>query len=174
MRTIIAIIAILALTQSVLSASCKVSRSCPLYKQCDPAWGNNRLGDSSTICKVGCLMSAVAMGMAGAGKNINGARPTPATLNQFLLANKGYTGIGYMWRAVERFGMVWEGWSNNKAVINAALCANKIVILHVNGGRHWVLATGFTDNVYQVQDAGYNRGTYTAGEVVSSGIYRLT
>ena len=42
------------------------------FNQCDPAWGGNQLGSSSTICRVGCAMCSVAAGLALKGKTING------------------------------------------------------------------------------------------------------
>lgn len=58
----------------------------------------NHLGSSSTICKVGCLMSSVSMAMAGLGKQIDGHSVTPAVLNSFLKAHGGYSGNSYMWK----------------------------------------------------------------------------
>jgi len=46
-------------------SNCKVRFNPPLYKQCDSRWGSDRLGKDSTICKVGCLMTSVAMAMNG-------------------------------------------------------------------------------------------------------------
>ena len=61
---------------AVLIVAC-LSRSYPLYKQCDARWANDQLGTSSnTICKAGCLMSSAAMALAGHGHDYN-----PKTLN---------------------------------------------------------------------------------------------
>ena len=84
MKIYVLLILSAAIASSVLSAGCIINRSCPVYDQCDSIWGSNKLGSSSTICKVGCLMSSVASGMAGAGKTINGKKATPATLNMIL------------------------------------------------------------------------------------------
>lgn len=35
-----------------VGAGCKAPFTAPLYKQCDSRWGNDKLGSSSTICKV--------------------------------------------------------------------------------------------------------------------------
>lgn len=65
-----------------------ISRNYPLYKQCDPKWGNQQIGTSSkTICQVGCLMSSVAMALSGVGHNYN-----PSTLNSWLKGHGGYVG----------------------------------------------------------------------------------
>lgn len=58
----------------------------PMYKQCDSAWANDKLGTSSkTICQAGCLMSSAAMALTGFGKSYN-----PHTLNIWLNNNGGY------------------------------------------------------------------------------------
>lgn len=56
------------------------TRTYPVYTQCNPAWANQQLGTSSqTICQGGSLITAVAMALAGIGKNYN-----PGTLNTWL------------------------------------------------------------------------------------------
>lgn len=76
----------------------------PLFKQCNSSWGGD-LMEHQTICqvrrqlcccsltlgKVGCLMSSVAMALAGHAIPIGHKLATPATLNEFLRANHGYT-----------------------------------------------------------------------------------
>ena len=156
-----------------LSAACTIKRSNPLYKQCDGKWGSNGLGSSSTICKVGCLMSSVAMGMAGAGKTINGQTATPQTLNSYLKGHGGYQGNLFVWGAVEKFGLKYEGQTSNKSTIRSNICANKVVILNVKNGGHWVLATGFDGETFKVNDPGATRYTYPSGEVVRAAAYRL-
>ena len=165
---------IAVLVAGALSASCKVNRNSPVYKQCDSNWGSDRLGSSSTICKVGCLMSSVASGLAGAGKKINGNTPTPKNLNAFLKSNGGYSGNLFIWGAVERFGVKYEGQPSSKDAVRSAICANKIVILNVNNGGHWVLATAFNGDTFTVNDSGYSRTTYNAGDFRVAGIYRLS
>ncbi|KAL9646478.1 hypothetical protein ABK040_006473 [Willaertia magna] len=143
--------------------SCDQSRyNYPLFKQCDSRWGGNRLGSSSTICKVGCLMTSVCSALNGRGK----ASYTPATFNSFLLNNGGYTGNLFIWGSVARFGFSYLGQTSDKATIRNWLCGNKVVILNVNGGGHWVLAKSYANGVYQVNDSGYNRSSYSEGEVV--------
>src|ERR1700733_9103864 len=81
-------------------------RTYPLYKQCDSRWGSEGLGTSSnTICKAGCAMSSVAMGLAGIGKNYN-----PGTLNTWLKGNGGYvSGDLLVWGAVGKIGLTFKG-----------------------------------------------------------------
>ncbi len=152
---------------------CRIGRNFPLYKQCGQSWSNDRLGSSSTICAVGCLMTSVSSGMAGFGKSISGQTPNPRNLNSFLRSNGGYSGNLFVWGAVSRFGLSYEGQTSDHNAIKRAICANKIVVLNVNGGGHWVLATGYDGSTYFVNDSGYSRSSYTQGQVVRAGIYRV-
>lgn len=53
----------------------------PLFKQCDPEWGNHILGTSNeTICKAGGLVSSVAMALNGATSH----KFNPGSLNTWL------------------------------------------------------------------------------------------
>ena len=72
-------------------------------QQFDSRWAGNRLGSSSTIGKVGCLMTSVSMAMNSLGKKIDGQSVTPAVLNSFLRAHGGYSGNSYVWGAISRF-----------------------------------------------------------------------
>ena len=79
-----------------------LGRTYPMYKQCDARWANEQLGTSSnTICKAGCAMSSLAMGLAGTGHNYN-----PSSLNQWLKGNGGYvSGDLLVWGSVTRLGL---------------------------------------------------------------------
>ena len=156
----------------VLTGGCKINRSAPTYKQCDAKWGSNQLGSSSTICKVGCLMTSVASALDSLGKTINGQTATPATLNDFLKSNGGYQGNLFVWGAVSRFGLSYKGQPTSAADIKNHICANSVVILNVNNGGHWVLATGYDDaSGYSVMDPGYSKSTYGFSEVQRAGVF---
>ena len=163
----------LALVAPVVSQGCTINRSPPVYKQCDPAWGSKKLGSTGTICKIGCLMTSVASGMAGAGKTINGTRTTPDTLNTFLLNNKGYVGNLFSWGAISQFGLKYEGQVSDTATIKKAVCDNKVVVINVKAGGHWVLVNGHTDSTFIVNDSLYNKTTYGFEEASRAGIYKI-
>lgn len=139
-----------------------LARTYPLYKQCDSRWGNEQLGTSSnTICKAGCAMSSVAMGLAGTGHNYN-----PGTLNSWLKANGGYvSGDLIVWSAVGKIGLNFKGKVSN-ANIKANLDANNVVICNVHNGGHWVLATGYSGSNILVNDPGYSTTSYALSEIV--------
>lgn len=57
------------------AVSCISAWNPPLYKQCDPSWGQNQMGvkgngERSNICGEGCAMSSVSMALAGIGVKI--------------------------------------------------------------------------------------------------------
>jgi hypothetical protein len=149
-------------------------RNYPLFKQCDGRWGSDKLGSSSTICKVGCLISSVAMALNGLGKKINGAAPTPKNFNQFLMANRGYQGNLFIWGSVSRFGLSYQGQPTDKNAIKNAVCAGKIVSLNIDGGGHWVLAIGVNSNgSFEILDPGRTRSSVPAAQVLRAGIYNI-
>ena len=86
------------------------ARSYPLYKQCDPKWGNDQLGTSSnTICRAGCLMSSVAMALSGCGISYN-----PQSLNHWLKGHGGYVnGDLFVWASVNSLGLTYKGKIHN-------------------------------------------------------------
>ena len=139
MRAFVYAVVISTLAISALTAGCNIGRSSPVYNQCDPRWGSTQLGSSSTICKVGCLMCSVASALTGLGRKVNQQTPTPEVLNFMLRGNYGYQGNLFVWTAVERYNIKYEGQFESTATIQKALCDKKVVILLVNGGGHWVL-----------------------------------
>lgn len=113
------------------------------------------------------------MALNGLGKKINGQDSNPKTLNAFLLANGGYYGNLFVWGAVSRFGLTYLGQPSNKQEIKNYVCQNYVVILNVNNGGHWVLATGVNGDTFTVNDPGFSRTTYSASEVGVAGVYRV-
>ena len=88
----------LVLSSVSLAVALAAPLSFPLYKQCDPAWGDDEMGvpgpgERDTICHQGCAMTCVAMALAGYGYTLPGqtsALPTPGTLNEWLVTHSGY------------------------------------------------------------------------------------
>jgi hypothetical protein len=155
-----------------LFAVLALSRSYPMYKQCDSQWANDQLGTSSnTICKAGCLMSSVAMALGGIGKAYN-----PKSLNIWLKGHNGYvSGDLFVWGSVSTLGLSYVGKVANSQ-IDASLKAGNIVILNVHNGAHWVLATSMSGSTISVHDPGYSTASYTLSEIVAgnSGLYRVS
>jgi len=145
----------------------------PHYSQGDPQWKGQSLGNSGeSIGAAGCLMSSVASMVAGRGGQVNGAAPNPATMNQWLKSNGGFQGPNFVWDSLKPLGFNFENIvGGNKDTITNALSSGKNVLLHVNNGHHYVLATGVTPTGYTVMDPGYPRTEYSFGEVSEAGIY---
>lgn len=148
------------------------TRYYPTFKQCDAKWRDKSLG-TSTICSIGCLMSSVSMALNGLGKTINGQTSNPETLNAYLKSNGGYQGNLFVWGSVSKLGLKYQGKFSNKSEIASHVCANKVVILNVKNGGHWVLATGVSGDrsTFYVNDPGANRDTFPASEVVQAAVY---
>jgi hypothetical protein len=163
MQTKICLIAMLL----VLAAA----RTYPLYKQCDTRWGSEHLGTSTTtICQAGCLMSSVAMALAGCGHSYN-----PSTLNTWLKGHGGYvSGDEFVWGSVKPLGFAYEGKIANSQ-IGSHLSAGNIVILNVHSGRHWVLATSISGSTVSVHDPGFSTTSYTLSEIVAgqTSVYKV-
>ena len=62
-----------------------------MYSQLDDRWQRVMLGESSTtIGANGCLLCAVASGLADVGATVDGLPPDPPRLNRWLARNRGY------------------------------------------------------------------------------------
>ena len=152
-------IIIILLTIVVLA----LSRDYPLYKQCDPAWGKEQLGTSSTntICSAGCLMSSAAMALSGIGKNFN-----PSTLNTWLKGHGGYvSGDLFVWASINSLGMTFQAKIANSQ-ITSNIQAGNVVIVNVHNGGHWVLVTRVSGSTLYVNDPGYSTSSYEMSQIV--------
>lgn len=130
----------------IVLATCRVY---PAYNQCDPKWKDEKVGTStSTICQAGAMISAVSIGLSGVGINYN-----PSTLNTWLKNNKGYANKSdYNWTAINTLGVTYEGKIPN-TLLKINLDVGYLVIINVNKGAHWVLATGYTGSTISVVDS---------------------
>lgn len=95
----------LILITLILSITLVDSRTYPMFKQCNPQWGNQQYDYSSeTICQAGSLLSSLAMGLAGTGNNFN-----PGILNQWLKKNDGYYSGVILLRSIDSLGYRFVG-----------------------------------------------------------------
>lgn len=154
----------------------------PVYKQCDPRWGNVTMGtDGDTICGVGCLMSSISSALAGTGITVNGATATPLTVDRFLQANGGFvSGTSDLKESViPKINPLRVQWpSDGMHLTNDIPLATikeyldqkvpRIVIANVMQGQHFVLVVGYrSDNdTLVVNDSGFNRNTYSYSQDV--------
>ena len=167
------VILVALIAGGVLAGGCTTSRPVTDYGQCEGYWAQQYLGGDKTVCRAGCLMTSVASAMTSCGKTINGKKADPGVLNDWLKRNGGYSGNMFVWGALSKFGLSFLGWPESSTEIKNHICNNRIVILNVNGGGHWVLCTGYNDNTYNVMDPGYPRKTYSTGEVTCAGVFRI-
>jgi hypothetical protein len=110
------------------------------------------------------------MALAGTGHDFN-----PSTLNTWLKGHSGYVQAElFVWASINPLGLIFEGKFNNSE-IKRALDQNRIVICNVHNGGHWVLATGYSGDDINVNDAGYNVNSYNLRDIVDgqNGIYHL-
>lgn len=138
-----------------------LGRTYPMYKQYDPKWGLDKMGTStSIIASKGCVISSVSMALSAIGKSYN-----PGTLNKWLTNNKGYiNGNTFVWNSVDTLGLKFEGKFGNSK-IKDALKSDKVVIVNVRNKTHWVLATGYTNDIISVNDPGYSLSSYKLSEI---------
>jgi hypothetical protein len=171
----------------VNSSSAVIPFPYPLFSQCDPAWGND-LMDTKTICQVGCLMSSTAMAIAGSKIAIppNAVSSNSGTLNAWLKANGGYDGsndlIESVVQKIDPARIVWPSDAMHTtndlpySTIKSYLSQGRVVVANVNGGHHFVLTVGFSDDgdTLTVNDPGYDKSTYSySKDVVGWRIYDM-
>lgn len=170
---------------SVNSSSLVIPFSYPLFSQCDPAWGSD-LMDTKTICQVGCLMSSTAMAIAGSKITINAAPSNSGSLNTWLRLNGGYDGsndlIESVVQKIDPVRIVWPSDAMHTTndlpytTIKSYLSQGRVVVANVNGGHHFVLTVGFSDDgdTLAVNDPGYDKSTYSySKDVVGWRIYDM-
>ena len=157
----------------VVSQSCKLNKDVETFKQCDPKWANQRLGSSSTICMYGCLVCSVAAGLKAFGLTVDGKTPDCSSLNTYMIENRAYFGNMFKWAQAERFGVRYQGLSENVEDMKKALCGQKLVMLNVDNGNHWVMAVEVVGNTWTVVNPGPNKLTYESSEIKRGGIYKL-
>lgn len=172
MLVIHAIIVKLIRNEIVFNSTSTGKGSWVMYKQCDSRWANQELGycASETICSAGCAMSSVAMMLKTKGANVD-----PSSLDSYLTQHGGYAnGCAIVWAKADDFGVTtFVGIQKaNKQEICNGLSQMHGIIANVNNGGHWVLLTGCAGggNFY-VNDPGYNRNTYSIGEILQEAVY---
>jgi hypothetical protein len=120
---------------------------------------------------VGALVSAAAIGLSGVGVNQN-----PSTLNTWLKNNKGYVNKDdFVWASINSFGVLFEGKIPN-SLLKMNLDVGYLVIINVNKGQHWVLATGYSGStIFVVDSLNLNVKSYDISAVVggNSGVYKV-
>jgi hypothetical protein len=189
MRTVFLAAVLVVTLAAVCLATPVYQRTYPLYKQCDPQWGNDLIVDE-TVCQVGCLMSSISMSLAGAQIDLpNGEHVDPGTLNTWLRNNGGYDTsddleeeelykinpqrISYTGAIRSQSGLSMD------QIVSMLQSSDQIVILNVRNGRHFVLATGFDDaekDVIYINDPGFEvtQVSYSDPQLVGYRLFKYT
>ena len=108
---------------------------------------------TDTICEVGCLMSSISMAISGWGISIDGNASNPATLNTWLRDNNGYNSDNDLEESdipnIDPARIKWPHTgmhrTNDLSIyeVRGDLLKERVVIINVMDGAHFVLVTGF-------------------------------
>lgn len=112
------------------------------------------------------------MGLAGIGVNQN-----PSTLNKWLTTHKGYDSKHqFVWSSINSLGVSYEGQVGN-SILRLNLDVGYIVIINVDKGAHWALATGYSGTTIYVRDPLKTTVTsYDLSQIVSghNAVYKVS
>ena len=171
----------------------------PLYKQCDPRWGNDTIGTpngaDSTICHVGCAMTSLSMLLASVNTTTTWLKEsqrvvTPKSLNMWLRHNHGYDCVQVS-KTTECFDLLssaianltgrisYDGYTPTPPTIeemHQQMTTNdKAYIAHVHNHHHFVLVTAVDvqANTVLVLDPYYNTTIYPYENVSGALVYTL-
>ena len=147
----------------------------PLFKQCNSSWGNDVMV-TTTICKVGCLMSSTSMALAGNGILIDDSIPAnPGSLNSWLRKNDGYDKSNdfeenVLPNVTSSGKVIWpkDGMHRSNDLqletVQLYLEQGRVMIANVLNGSHFVLVVGWVDeypDLMLVNDPGFERTNYS-------------
>lgn len=184
----------LALVMMVATAAvARANLVYPMFKQCDPRWGNNTMGtkgpgEQSTICGEGCAMSCVSMALNGLKYTVDGAALDPGTFNAWLEDHDGYHCMdgdcnNLILTMIDKFTnghvtFVGENLQQKPSVeeIQNGLEMNSTIYLaHVRNRTHFVLVTGWNaaDSNFFVNDPNHDIPAYNYSDMADLIVYRI-
>ena len=149
--------------------------SYPLFKQCDSRWGADIM-ETTTVCKVGCLMSSVSMALNGNNITIEGETiANPGTLNSWLRAHGGYDSDNDFEENVlpkisKPGSVIWPKDGMHKTndleleQVQLFIEQGRVMIANVLNGTHFVLVEGWdslNSDCMFVNDPGFTRNNYS-------------
>lgn len=147
----------------------RVELTVPQFRQADPKWHLDHLGTkemrSGTLGAEGCAVSSAAMVLKSYGCDTD-----PQRLNNFLIANNGYVGNGWMvWEKAAEIsgGSVQKAYEDLPSywLIDSNLLRGNPVIVRIRfpgGITHFVVICGKQGFDYLIRDpgAGWAKGPY--------------
>lgn len=128
----------------------------PQFFQGDPAWREDRLGETpGTLAGEGCAVASAAMVLGFYGIDVD-----PGRLNAFLTAHAGYEGTGWIrWESAAAFspGVVEKAYEDlpSHALIDWNLIRGNPVIVRIrrsDGITHFVVIVGKRGRDYLIRD----------------------
>jgi hypothetical protein len=152
----------------------RVELPVPSFRQNDPVWGDDLLGDTpGTLGAEGCALTSAAMVLASYGIDTD-----PRRLNRFLIETEGYTPQGWIyWEkaaeiAPDRVRHVYEDLPSYWLIDSNLLRGNPVIVRlrpRGMGTTHFVVIAGKDGYDYLTRDpgAGASRGLYPLRELES-------
>jgi len=149
----------------------RVELAVPQFRQADPAWHLDHLGNTEgTLGAEGCAVTSAAMVLKSYGIDTD-----PQRLNNFLTANEGYVGKGWLvWEKAADIepGRVVKAYEDAPSywLIDSNLLRGNPVIVRIrfpSGITHFVVICGKDGFDYLIRDpgAGWARGPYPLREI---------
>ncbi|KNC54980.1 uncharacterized protein AMSG_10226 [Thecamonas trahens ATCC 50062] len=153
----------------------------PMFKQCDPRWGNERLGDAgspNTICQAGCAMTSTTMALAHFNTTVDKHGVNPGTVNSWLVKHGGFADKDLIiWSAVSGLGTMKVDTilqSPSASVVHGYINKGHPVIMHVRDNTHFVLGIGYDSenpNMIVVNDPAFTTTEYNLSGVTEVVVY---
>jgi hypothetical protein len=147
-----------------------VALEVPAFRQGDPRWHGDPLGNTSdTIGQTGCAMTSAAMILKSYGVDTD-----PQRLNAYLTGHHGYEGNGYIiWEKAAKLGQgvkkAYEDLPSYWRIDHQLMKGNPVIVrIHLpGGGTHFVVVAGKSGFDYLILDpgAGWKKGLYPLREI---------
>ncbi len=148
-----------------------VALDVPAFRQGDPRWHGDRLGDTAdTLGSAGCAVTSAAMVLKWYGVDTD-----PQRLNAYLTAHQGYVGTGYIvWEKAAELGggrivKAYEDLPSYWGIDRQLIHGNPVIVrVHLpGGGMHFVVIAGKRGFDYLIMDpgAGWRKGLYPLREI---------
>jgi len=148
-----------------------VTLDVPGFRQADPRWHDDPLGDTSdTLGQTGCAVTSAAMVLKSYGIDTD-----PQRLNGYLTKHQGYEGSGYIvWEKAAELGQgsiekAYEDLPSYWGIDWQLMRRNPVIVrMHLpGGGTHFVVIAGKRGFDYLIMDpgAGWKRGLYPLRDI---------
>lgn len=148
-----------------------VSLEVPVFRQADPRWHADPLGNTTdTLGTAGCAVTSAAMVLKSYGVDTD-----PQRLNAYLTSHQGYEDNGYIiWEKAAELGQggvekAYEDLPSYWRIDRQLIEGNPVIVrIHLqDGGMHFVVIAGKRGFDYLIMDpgAGWNKGLYPLREI---------